>query len=94
MYARSLIFFIFIKKCFLCCDLAGYSTLPRSVSNGPTPEELEQQRRYLQASSNWNLPFYFSLLILIIRLPHLIRNQLECLSGLISAKPKCHVSSC
>uniref|UniRef100_G3NU54 Vasodilator stimulated phosphoprotein b n=1 Tax=Gasterosteus aculeatus TaxID=69293 RepID=G3NU54_GASAC len=24
----------------------GYSTLPRQVSNGPTPEELEQQRRY------------------------------------------------
>ncbi|XP_034403968.1 vasodilator-stimulated phosphoprotein isoform X3 [Cyclopterus lumpus] len=27
---------------------AGYSTLPRPVSNGPTPEELEQQRRLEQ----------------------------------------------
>uniref|UniRef100_A0AAQ4QJR8 Vasodilator stimulated phosphoprotein b n=1 Tax=Gasterosteus aculeatus aculeatus TaxID=481459 RepID=A0AAQ4QJR8_GASAC len=27
---------------------AGYSTLPRQVSNGPTPEELEQQRRLEQ----------------------------------------------
>ncbi|KPP73095.1 hypothetical protein Z043_107853 [Scleropages formosus] len=24
----------------------GYSTLPRPVQNGPSPEELEQQRRY------------------------------------------------
>ncbi|XP_070685161.1 vasodilator-stimulated phosphoprotein isoform X2 [Pempheris klunzingeri] len=27
---------------------AGYATLPRPVSNGPTPEELEQQRRLEQ----------------------------------------------
>uniref|UniRef100_A0A669D163 Vasodilator stimulated phosphoprotein n=1 Tax=Oreochromis niloticus TaxID=8128 RepID=A0A669D163_ORENI len=27
---------------------AGYATLPRPVSNGPSPEELEQQRRYLE----------------------------------------------
>lgn len=27
------------------CASAGYATLPRPVSNGPSPEELEQQRR-------------------------------------------------
>uniref|UniRef100_A0A3Q2WMN7 Vasodilator stimulated phosphoprotein b n=1 Tax=Haplochromis burtoni TaxID=8153 RepID=A0A3Q2WMN7_HAPBU len=27
---------------------AGYATLPRPMSNGPSPEELEQQRRYLE----------------------------------------------
>ncbi|PWA20422.1 hypothetical protein CCH79_00003632, partial [Gambusia affinis] len=30
---------------------AGYATLPRPVSNGPSPEELEQQRRGL---NSWN----------------------------------------
>lgn len=30
---------------------AGYATLPRPVSNGPSPEELEQQRRY----QVWNI---------------------------------------
>lgn len=40
---------------------AGYATLPRQVSNGPSPEELEQQRRYrrplnfTQVHSNFNL---------------------------------------
>lgn len=38
---------------------AGYATLPRPVSNGPSPEELEQQRRYLQTSSEPTLSLLY-----------------------------------
>lgn len=43
----------------MCCVFAGYATLPRPVSNGPSPEELEQQRRYLQNLSKWSPPLVY-----------------------------------
>lgn len=36
---------------------SGYATLPRPVSNGPSPEELEQQRRYVQTFMNLTSTF-------------------------------------
>uniref|UniRef100_A0A4W5RP37 Vasodilator stimulated phosphoprotein n=1 Tax=Hucho hucho TaxID=62062 RepID=A0A4W5RP37_9TELE len=32
---------------------SGYSSLPRPVQNGPSPEELEQQRRYHSHDFSW-----------------------------------------
>lgn len=41
-------FIVIITNVLYFLFLAGYATLPRPVSNGPSPEELEQQRRYLE----------------------------------------------